>query len=556
MTIATTWYADHQDRLRGAIAALRSRTAYAAFQESPSRRFHPDGAKAKGLETFNGLLNSTFRLDGPAHGHVGSEKSPYTREPLGIRYPRLNPNATIAAAKSAMKPFADAGPHARIGVCLEILARLEAQLFTATFATQHTTGQGFMMAFAGSGANSLDRGLEGLAMTALAMEQTPAEASFTRSFGHGGPVTLHKRYHLRPVGVAVVLSCGTYPAWNAYPALFANLAAGNAVVLKPHPNTILPMALAVRICQHTLLDAGFEPTLVTLAADDPEDPIAKPFLTHADVRIIDFTGGQSFGNWIVENCRQARVYTETSGCNAVVLESSANLDASLAAIAQSLTLFSAQMCTAAQNLFIPDSVRDGERWVSHDEVVQRLVARVDADLAEPAHAAALCGALFDDSIPRMLETLATSGHVVRPSAAIDDPTHPKARTATPLILSVDVSDRAVVQQEYFGPAAFVVRCPDRRSALAAAASDAASFGSISSYAYSTDADFQDCVEEAFVDAGASIGFNLHGQRPINFSAAYSDYHVTGLNPAGNATLTDLSFVADRFRVVQSKREIS
>jgi hypothetical protein len=40
--------------------------------------------------------------------------------------------------------------------------------------------------------------------------------------------------------------------------------------------------------------------------------------------------------------------------------------------------------------------------------------------------------------------------------------------------------------------------------------------------------------------------------PLNFAAAYSDMHVTGLNPAGNACLTDLAFVADRFRIVQCR----
>jgi hypothetical protein len=41
--------------------------------------------------------------------------------------------------------------------------------------------------------------------------------------------------------------------------------------------------------------------------------------------------------------------------------------------------------------------------------------------------------------------------------------------------------------------------------------------------------------------------------PLNFAASYSDYHVTGLNPAGNATLTDPSFVSSRFRIAQSRR---
>ena len=52
--------------------------------------------------------------------------------------------------------------------------------------------------------------------------------------------------------------------------------------------------------------------------------------------------------------------------------------------------------------------------------------------------------------------------------------------------------------------------------------------------------------------GAQLTCNLTGPMPLNFAAAYSDYHVTGLNPAGNATLTDLAFVASRFRITQSR----
>lgn len=33
-----------------------------------------------------------------------------------------------------------------------------------------------------------------------------------------------------------------------------------------------------------------------------------------------------------------------------------------------------------------------------------------------------------------------------------------------------------------------------------------------------------------------------------FEAAFSDYHVTGGNQAGSATLTDAAFVANRFRI--------
>ena len=54
-------------------------------------------------------------------------------------------------------------------------------------------------------------------------------------------------------------------------------------------------------------------------------------------------------------------------------------------------------------------------------------------------------------------------------------------------------------------------------------------------------------------AGAQLTINLTGAMPLNFAAAYSDYHVTGLNPAGNASLTNLAFVTSRFCITQSRR---
>ena len=48
---------------------------------------------------------------------------------------------------------------------------------------------------------------------------------------------------------------------------------------------------------------------------------------------------------------------------------------------------------------------------------------------------------------------------------------------------------------------------------------------------------------------------MDARMPINFAAAYSDYHVTGLNPAGNACLADLAFVAQRFRIIQFREPV-
>ena len=71
--------------------------------------------------------------------------------------------------------------------------------------------------------------------------------------------------------------------------------------------------------------------------------------------------------------------------------------------------------------------------------------------------------------------------------------------------------------------------------------------------YSTDESVLEQVRDAALDVGVALSENLTGQVFVNQSAAFSDFHGTGANPAANATFTDGAFVASRFRVIQSRR---
>ncbi len=542
-------------RLESAVRATEERGYWSPFSESASRRHHPDGARAAGQAAFEACLGQRFELSQPGEcDRVGEEVSPFTQQPLGVSYPRCSPDALVQAARAALPAWRDAGVQARVGCCMEILGAWEAQVFANAFATMHTAGQTFRMAFAGSGANSLDRGLEAVAMAWKAMSTVPVSSVFRRSFG-GPEVVLDKRYRLVPRGVAVVISCGSYPAWNAWPAVLANLATGNPVVVKPHPRTVLPVALAVRAAREVLVASGHSPDLISLAVDTLAEPGTVALAQHPAVRIVDFTGSPAFGAWLQSSCPQAQVFTETAGCNAVVLESALALPPVGIALAQGLSIFSAQMCTAAQNIFVPrDGIRVGEARVSLDEIVAHVVSRVDGMVA--AHGPDLCGAVQD---PHMAGRLAALGDeprvtVARPSGTYAHPTWPQARTVTPAVLRVDADARDLYAREHFGPVAFFIACEDRDHALACATRDAREHGAIASYLYSVDVAWREQAVDAFLDAGASVGCNLLGQLPINYAAAYSDFHVTGLDPAGTACLTDLAFVARRFGVVQAKVE--
>ena len=59
-------------------------------------------------------------------------------------------------------------------------------------------------------------------------------------------------------------------------------------------------------------------------------------------------------------------------------------------------------------------------------------------------------------------------------------------------------------------------------------------------------------KDAWTDAGVPVSCNLVGPIFVNQAAAFSDFHVSGANPAGNATLCDAAFVANRFRMVHTR----
>ena len=80
-------------------------------------------------------------------------------------------------------------------------------------------------------------------------------------------------------------------------------------------------------------------------------------------------------------------------------------------------------------------------------------------------------------------------------------------------------------------------------------------GALTAAVYSTDEAVLDAMEDAALDVGVHLSCNLTGGVFVNQSAAFSDFHASGANPAANAALTDGAYVASRFRIVQSRRHV-
>src|SRR4029453_15863694 len=144
------------------------------------------------------------------------------------------------------------------------------------------------------------------------MSAAPVRARWEKPQGKNPPLVMEKRFEIVGRGAALVIGCGTFPTWNTYPGLFAALVTGNPVIVKPHPNAILPAAISVRIVREVLAENGIDPNLVSLAvSDDPK--VTQGLATNPAGKSIDFTGSTAFGRWLIDNARQAQVYAELAG---------------------------------------------------------------------------------------------------------------------------------------------------------------------------------------------------------------------------------------------------
>jgi phenylacetic acid degradation protein paaN len=439
---------------------------------------------------------------------------------------------------------------------MEILHRLNKRSFEIANAVMHTTGQGFMMAFQAGGPHAQDRGLEAVAYAWDEMSRVPRTALWQKQVSKTDVVSLNKTFRIVPRGISLIIGCSTFPTWNSYPALFASLATGNAVIVKPHGGAILPLAITVEIAREVIKENGFDPNVIALAADTAQDPITKTLVGRPEIRIIDYTGSSAFGEWIEKAAMpHAIVFTEKAGVNSAIIDSVADLRAMSGNLAFTLSLYSGQMCTTTQNIFVPrDGVMVAGERKSFDDIAQAIVGAVNWLLGDPKRAAEVLGAIQNDTTLQRVDAAAGEPHatVLRPSQPVANEAFPKARTRSPLILKVDGTQKARYMHEMFGPIACIIATDSTWQSIELARESAKKLGAITWALYSTDAKVIDEVEEAAADAGVPLSVNLSGQIFVNQAAAFSDFHVSGGNPSGNATLTDAAFVVGRFRIVQSR----
>ena len=540
----------HKVILDNAIKAVHNRTFYAQYPELP--KVYGEIAPVEGEKRFKEQLNKPFsRLSQSSDSQlVSDEISPYTLQKLNISYPtNKDINSTILLSQKASQTWKHTDPQSRAAILIESLERIKNDFFEIAHSTMHTTGQAFMMSFQASGPHSNDRALETIALGYQEQTRFPSNVVWDKPMGKTNAI-LTKHYRCVPRGIALTIGCSTFPLWNSLPGIYASLITGNTVIVKAHPTAIYPLAIAVARIQEVLKEYNLDPNTIVLAPDNDTRLIAKEFAQHPAVKIIDFTGSTPFGEYI-ESLKNKVTFTEKAGVNSIIFDSATEMNPVLQNIAFSLSLYSGQMCTAPQNIFVPkDGVTINGEKISYAQVTAALADAIQSLANNPKAAPHILGAIqSEQTLNRIKNTTQLKAKIILPSQPLSNPDFPNARTATPTLLEVQPSDMQIYQQEQFGPITFIIPTDNTNHSIQLAKNIAEMHGALSCSAYSTDPKIIQYIAEEMADVATPVSFNLTGQIYVNQNAGFSDFHGSGGNPAANASFTDSPFLTKRFTIV-------
>jgi phenylacetic acid degradation protein paaN len=225
-------------------------------------------------------------------------------------------------------------------------------------------------------------------------------------------------------------------------------------------------------------------------------------------------------------------------------------------LAFSFALYTGQMCTAPQNVYLPASgVQTDDGVKTPAEVAVGIGAAFDKLLGDDARAVELLGGVVNDGVLARLHEAGSQGEVYVASRTVSHPSYPDATVRTPTLIGLTAGDGDIYEAECFGPVAYLISTAGTDESITLFRDTVQAHGAMTASVYSTSDVVIEQMRDAALDAGVALSENLLGGVFVNQSAAYSDFHGTGANPAANASYTDGAYVASRFRIVQSRRHL-
>ncbi|UYO97535.1 bifunctional proline dehydrogenase/L-glutamate gamma-semialdehyde dehydrogenase [Microbacterium sp. M28] len=251
------------------------------------------------------------------------------------------------------------------------------------------------------------------------------------------------------------------PPWNfplAIPAggVLAALAAGSGVILKPAPQA--------RRCAAVIAEALWQsgiPRDVLALADVPEGPLGQALIAHPDVDRVILTGSwdtaELFRSWRPD----LPLHAETSGKNAIVIASSADVDLAVADLVRSAFFHAGQKCSAASLAILVGPIGRSQRFAR-----QLADATRSLRVGWPAEPRVDVGPVIEPPRGKLawaLSELDQDEHwIVRPAPVPGDTS---GRLWSPGIRAGVLPGSRFHREEFFGPVLGVMHAPNLERAI-------------------------------------------------------------------------------------------
>ena len=290
----------------------------------------------------------------------------------------------------------------------------------------------------------------------------------------------------RPVGRAGLITPWNNPFAIPLGKLAPAIGFGNTAIWKP----ALPGTAIARMLADSLAAAGLAESVALITGGAAT---GRAMIERGGLDILSFTGSVPVGRAIiaVAGHRALPVQAELGGCNAAIVDSSADLDSAATDLAAAMFSFSGQRCTAIRRVILLADIAP--------KFTDRLIAAVEAlRLGRPADPATQIGPVIDRAAQqRFLALAGTSAPANLPSSGC---------WVAPALLQNLPDDHPLLTDEVFGPLAAIQVARDLDHALAL--HNATDFGLVGAI-YTTDP----AAESRFLEHAEAGILSINRARP-------------------------------------------
>ena len=256
-----------------------------------------------------------------------------------------------------------------------------------------------------------------------------------------------------PHGVVGVISPFNFPMILSIRAVAPALAVGNAVVLKPDPQTPVSGGM---ILARAFEEAGLPEGVLHVLPGGPE--AGDALVRDPNIAMIAFTGSTSVGRRIGAAAGELlkKVSLELGGKNSLIILDDADLDLAVSNTAWGAFLHQGQICMATGRVLVPASMAKA--------FIERLAEKADhLPVGDPFRAQVALGPLINDRqvarVKEIVEASVASGAGLRAGGTAE------GRFFRPTVLDEVGPGMRAFEEEIFGPVAPVTVYHDEDEAV-------------------------------------------------------------------------------------------